>query len=274
MDGSSNQPVPQSVPTIPIGIAMNPREEEMMSCPTSVIGSTIPRDQTAPRPMSTLSDPRFPLQEPEGYEPNQLTSDAGRTQVAFPEIPVGAVRSAIGSITARFNNKNFNLFGNSGTSTPQRTPPATPRYQGQLGDELEAIYGREWRDVQPDLSQGVQSPGTVQRNNELLLQLQVQQRNALAAENYARQHDLERVLQEHALQSDSFNDTLRTLEATRAEQQSMELLLSERDEEIAALRAAVEARIISAQQAPRQLPELSPRQPAVTPPPPPQTPQN
>eukprot|EP00971_Amphidinium_carterae_P243439 4833897-Amphidinium_carterae.1 len=65
MDGSSvpNQPVL----TIPIGIAMNPREEDTMSCdscPTSVIGSTIPRDQTAPRPMSTLSDPRLSLQEP------------------------------------------------------------------------------------------------------------------------------------------------------------------------------------------------------------------
>eukprot|EP00971_Amphidinium_carterae_P345520 6486525-Amphidinium_carterae.1 len=38
MDGSNvpNQPVP----TIPIGIAMNPKEEEMMSCPTSVIGSS------------------------------------------------------------------------------------------------------------------------------------------------------------------------------------------------------------------------------------------
>eukprot|EP00971_Amphidinium_carterae_P001762 35184-Amphidinium_carterae.1 len=207
MDGSSNQPVPQSVPTIPIGIAVNPREEDTMSCPTSVIGSTIPRDQTVSRPMSTLNDPRLPFQEPAGYEPNQLTSDAGRTQVVIPEIPVGAVRLAIGSITSRFN-----LFGNSSTSTPQRTPPAAPRYQGQLGDELEAIYGREWRDVQPDLSQGAQSPGTVQRNSELLLQ----QRNALAAENYARQHDLERVLQEHALQSDSFNETLRTLEATRA----------------------------------------------------------
>eukprot|EP00971_Amphidinium_carterae_P129750 2570089-Amphidinium_carterae.2 len=75
------------------------------------------------------------------------------------------------------------------------------------------------------------------------------------------------------LQADSFSEALTTLEATRAEQQSMELLLSERDEEIAALRAAAEARTISEQQAARQLIELSPRQPAVRPPPPPQTPQ-
>eukprot|EP00971_Amphidinium_carterae_P286112 5680978-Amphidinium_carterae.3 len=62
MEGSN---VPhQPVPTIPIGIATNPREDDLLSCPTSVIGSSITRDQTAPRPMSTLSDTRVPLQEP------------------------------------------------------------------------------------------------------------------------------------------------------------------------------------------------------------------
>eukprot|EP00971_Amphidinium_carterae_P267775 5312543-Amphidinium_carterae.1 len=71
--------------------------------------------------MPTLTEPRLPLWDPRGYEPNLLASEAGRAQASIPEIPVGLVRQTIGSLTARFN-----LFGNSGSSTPQRTPPATP----------------------------------------------------------------------------------------------------------------------------------------------------
>eukprot|EP00971_Amphidinium_carterae_P089434 1769940-Amphidinium_carterae.3 len=47
-----------------------------------------------------------------------------------------------------------------------------------------------------------------------------------------RQTDLERILQEHGLQSEAFQQVLQTSEATRSEQQSMKLLLEQHENKL------------------------------------------
>eukprot|EP00971_Amphidinium_carterae_P052685 1037022-Amphidinium_carterae.1 len=106
------------------------------------------------------------------------------------------------------------MFRRGGTSqagtSPSHTPRQdqqddfVPRYQNEASNELERLYGEDWRNLEPQL-----------------------QRDALLSENLARDSDHRRVIHEHSMQTTSLQEAIRSLEATRSEQQELQRLADE-----------------------------------------------
>eukprot|EP00971_Amphidinium_carterae_P337241 6473964-Amphidinium_carterae.1 len=63
------------------------------------------------------------------------------------------------------------------------------------------------------------------------------QRDALLYEHNTRNHDLQRIMQERTLQSESLATVIRTLEQTRSEQYELQELVEARESELTELRA-------------------------------------
>eukprot|EP00971_Amphidinium_carterae_P151228 2998309-Amphidinium_carterae.1 len=134
----------------------------------------------------------------------------------------------------------YSMFRRGGTSQAGTSPSHTfrqdqedyvPRYQNKASDELERLYGEDWRNLDPSI-QGDNM--TEQQQNEFhVIWLQ---RDALLSENLARDSDLQRVIHEHSMQTTSLQEAIRFLKATRLEQQELKRLNDEREDELTQLR--------------------------------------
>eukprot|EP00971_Amphidinium_carterae_P249121 4944919-Amphidinium_carterae.1 len=139
-------------------------------------------------------------------------------------IPEGIVQATT-NMFSKFRRGGTSQAGTSPSHTPRQDQQDdfVPRYQNEASNELERLYGEDWSNLEPQLQ--VNNTMSEQQQNEFqLLRLQ---RDALLSENLARDSDLRRVIHEHSMQTTSLQEAIRSLEATRSEQQELQRLADE-----------------------------------------------
>eukprot|EP00971_Amphidinium_carterae_P279958 5557486-Amphidinium_carterae.2 len=132
--------------------------------------------------------------------------------------------------------RELSRFLATGTNSPPRTLTSreeyqqeVPNYQKELSMELERVYGADWKTLRP------QGQGDPYADQQAELQTLRMQTETLLRETIDRKADLRKFLSEHAMQTESMQEVIRTLDATRAEQQELYLKIEENKDELVQL---------------------------------------